>query len=183
LDEQLGEAHDLLNEQVERIRESGAKVHGTHLEVGSPVDAILDLAEEVDAGLVVVGSRGLGPIERLALGSVSEGIVYHATRPVLVARGGERSWPPRRVVVGDDGSEGAERASELAAGIGKMYRAEGTLVRAYLPFHSKVSRDGKTSQLEAFLDALSEGERNTALRLDAISGLLPDVQSELHACL
>lgn len=171
-DEERREAHALLDEQVERIRESGARVHEDHLEVGSPVDEIPDLADEIDAGLLVVGSRGLGPVKRLALGSVSEGIVHHATHPLLVARGGERSWPPRRLVIGDDGSEGAEKAGELAAAIGKMYEAEGTLVRAYPRFRGKVSREGRTSQLEAFLDARSKGERDLRKRADELEGTL-----------
>jgi nucleotide-binding universal stress UspA family protein len=36
-----------------------------------------------------MGSRGMGPVKRLVLGSVSEGIVHHARCPVLVLRGGQ----------------------------------------------------------------------------------------------
>jgi nucleotide-binding universal stress UspA family protein len=39
--------------------------------------------------VIVVGARGLGVLERLALGSVSEAVLRHATCPVLVMR------PPR----------------------------------------------------------------------------------------
>jgi hypothetical protein len=45
---------------------------------------ILDLAEKIDADLIAVGSRGMGPIKRLALGSVSTKVVRAARDPVLV---------------------------------------------------------------------------------------------------
>lgn len=123
------EAREVLAEQVERIKGDGANVAEAHLREGPAVDEILDLAKEVGADLIVIGSRGLGPVKRVVLGSVSEGVVHHATRPVLVLRGG--GWPPERVVIGDDGSEAAEEAGELAAGIGRLVGARVILVRAY----------------------------------------------------
>jgi nucleotide-binding universal stress UspA family protein len=87
------ETQKLLAEQVERIKDGGGDVTEAYLREGPTVDKILDLAEEIDADLIVVGSRGFGPIKRLALGSVSEGIVHHATCPILVARGDERACP------------------------------------------------------------------------------------------
>jgi nucleotide-binding universal stress UspA family protein len=50
---------------------------------------------------------------------------------VLVVRGGEEAWPPQRVVIGDDGSEGAWRTTGLAGGIGGLFGAEVVLVRAH----------------------------------------------------
>ncbi len=44
------------------------------------------MAEELDAGLVVVGSRGLGGMRRALLGSVSDSGVRHAHCPVLLVR-------------------------------------------------------------------------------------------------
>jgi nucleotide-binding universal stress UspA family protein len=46
--------------------------------------AILDAASEVDADIIVIGTRGLGGIKSLLLGSVSHELVQHADRPVLV---------------------------------------------------------------------------------------------------
>ena len=123
------EGREVLAEQVERIKGDGANVAEAHLREGPAVDEILDLAKEVGADLIVIGSRGLGPVKRVVLGSVSEGVVHHATRPVLVLRGG--GWPPEQVVIGDDNSEAAEEAGELAAVIGRLVGARVTLVRAY----------------------------------------------------
>jgi nucleotide-binding universal stress UspA family protein len=89
-----------------------------------------------------------------------------------VARGGERAWPPTRVVVADDGSEDARKAGELAASIGKIYGAEMVFVRAYPPFRSKVSREGRASQLDAFYDALLREELDLKKRAGEVEGIL-----------
>ena len=54
---------------------------------GNVVDKICECAEEINADLVLVGSRGLGNIGSLVLGSVSERVVHKCTRSVMVVRG------------------------------------------------------------------------------------------------
>src|SRR5215210_2399489 len=125
------DAGRLLQQESEFVADAGGAVREAHLVMGPPVDTILDLAEEVDADLLVVGSRERGTLEHLIVGSVSEGVVHHATRPVLVLRGGEGAWPPKRVVVGDDGSADAEQAAALALPIGQLFGAPALLVHAY----------------------------------------------------
>lgn len=56
-------------------------VTGTYLVRDHPVEAVLGLAEDLEVGLILVGSRGRGPLGRLLLGSVSEGVVHHARAP------------------------------------------------------------------------------------------------------
>jgi nucleotide-binding universal stress UspA family protein len=46
--------------------------------------AILDIADGCDAQLIVVGARGLSPLESVLIGSVSNALVHHSSRPVLV---------------------------------------------------------------------------------------------------
>jgi nucleotide-binding universal stress UspA family protein len=82
------EAEEVLQKQLERIEQSGGTVAQAHLREGRTVDEILDLSEELEVGLLIVGSRGLGGVRRMLLGSVSEGIIHHSRRPVLVVRGG-----------------------------------------------------------------------------------------------
>jgi nucleotide-binding universal stress UspA family protein len=71
---------------VGRIEASGAVVEGSHLGVGRPDAEIVARAEEMGAGLIVMGSRGLGGIRRARIGSVSDSVVRHAHCPVLVVR-------------------------------------------------------------------------------------------------
>jgi nucleotide-binding universal stress UspA family protein len=77
-------ARKILKEQVERIEQAGSRVAQAHLVMGREVDAILDLGEQIGAGLIVVGSRGLGMGERMLLGSVSSKVLRAASGPVLV---------------------------------------------------------------------------------------------------
>lgn len=53
---------------------------------GDPGAAICDVAEEIDADLVVVGNHGRNALARLVLGSTSTYVVHHCRRPVLVVR-------------------------------------------------------------------------------------------------
>ena len=78
-----------------------------------PVSAILAQARRLRAAVIVVGSRGLGAVGRLFLGSVSRACVRQATTSVLVAKGAAR--PPRRFVLGVDGSAHARRAVALVS--------------------------------------------------------------------
>jgi nucleotide-binding universal stress UspA family protein len=49
-------------------------------------EAIVHLAEEIDADLIVIGSRGFGGLKRALPGNVADSVVRHAHCPVLVAR-------------------------------------------------------------------------------------------------
>ena len=54
--------------------------------VGNAARQIVAYADEIDADLIVVGSRGLGSVEGTLLGSVSRKVLLDAKRPVLVVR-------------------------------------------------------------------------------------------------
>jgi nucleotide-binding universal stress UspA family protein len=125
------EAQELLAEQVGYIKAKGDDAARAHLMEGPAADEIVDLAEELGADLVVIGSQGMGSVGSLLVGSVSEGVVHHAPCPVLVVRGGQEAWPPQRIVIGDDGSEPAKKAGELGAVIAKLFGTDTVLVRAH----------------------------------------------------
>jgi nucleotide-binding universal stress UspA family protein len=107
------EALTVLEEQVRRVSEAGGKVAQAHAKVGRPDVEIVRLAEELGADLIVLGSRGLGPLRRALMGSVSESVLHHAHTSVLVA-GGEPVSFPTKVLVALDGSEEAARAARTA---------------------------------------------------------------------
>src|SRR5215217_6742146 len=125
------QGQEILDEQVERIRASGREVTKAYLRKGRTSNEVIALCKEIDAGLLVVGSRGMGTVRRLLMGSQSEEIVHHAQVPVLVLTGAENFWPPARIVIGEDFSDDARKAGELAAGIGKLYGARGLLVYSH----------------------------------------------------
>ena len=76
----------VLEQQAKRIEESGVTVKETHLLEGSAAEEIVELAEEIGAGLIVMGSRGHGRLRRTLLGSVSDAVVRHAHCPVTIVR-------------------------------------------------------------------------------------------------
>jgi nucleotide-binding universal stress UspA family protein len=94
-----------LQDAAERLAGPARTVETSALS-GRAGDAIVSLAEQVEADIIVVGSRGHGTIETMLLGSVSSEVVDHAHVPVLVARGRTME----RVVFAWDGSEQAEAA-------------------------------------------------------------------------
>ena len=81
------QAEKTLEEAVRQVEETGGTVAQAHLRMGDPDDEILRFCDEQGGvGLLVLGSRGLGPVKRRLMGSVSESVVRHAHCPVLVAR-------------------------------------------------------------------------------------------------
>ncbi len=79
-------AREVLDAEVEKVEAAGGTVAQAHLRVGRADVEIVDLAGEIEAGLVVLGSRGLGGVKRALMGSVSYSVVRHAHCPVLVVR-------------------------------------------------------------------------------------------------
>ena len=84
------ESRAFLDEQAKRMEDEGGAVARVHLETGRPDHESVRLGEELGAGLVVLGSRGLGGVKRALLGSVSDSVVRHAHGSVLVVRGEAR---------------------------------------------------------------------------------------------
>jgi nucleotide-binding universal stress UspA family protein len=95
-DEDPHSAHMDLRHDVTRIFHSWAHIQQNwiekvevHTRFDEPVRGILNLADELDVNLVVVGTRARGGIHRLLFGSVAEKVMRHSTRPVLVAHSHE----------------------------------------------------------------------------------------------
>jgi len=66
-------------------REAGVEVN-VYARQGDPADAILDVAEEREADLIVVGNKGMTGAKRFLLGSVPNKVSHHAPCSVLIIR-------------------------------------------------------------------------------------------------
>lgn len=113
--------HEFLSaEAAEHLAAAEDVVRGVHegLQVTSVIRtddaraALLALAER--AAMVVVGSRGRGPVGSLLLGSVGVALVRHAPSPVVVIRPGRHDQPHTGVTVGLDGRTPAPELLEFA---------------------------------------------------------------------
>jgi nucleotide-binding universal stress UspA family protein len=130
--EELGrQAQDILDEQAKKIEQAGGKIAQRHLRLAEhhaalehhPSDDVVRVAEEIGAGLIVLGSRGLGGVRRALMGSVSDSVVRHAHCPVMVVRGEPVAFPTK-VLVATDGSREAELAATSAADLAKNTGSE-----------------------------------------------------------
>jgi nucleotide-binding universal stress UspA family protein len=137
----------------------------TRVVVGNVVSTLLAQADELDAGLIVLGARGGGFLRQLVLGTTAERILRKTARPVLVVRQAPVA-DYRRVVVAVDFSAASATALRLALALAP--NAELVLVHAYeVPFESKLrfagvdepmieryrerAEDEATKGLEAFI--------------------------------
>jgi nucleotide-binding universal stress UspA family protein len=74
-----------LEEAEEQLKNAGVGVE-THAREGDPADAILDVAEEKNADLIVVGNKGMTGAKRFLLGSVPNKVSHHAPCSVMIIR-------------------------------------------------------------------------------------------------
>jgi nucleotide-binding universal stress UspA family protein len=125
------QTQNVLEEQVKRIEQAGGEVTQRHLRLAEhhpgsehyPSDDVVRVAEEIGAGLIVMGSRGRGGIRRALMGSVSDSVVRHAHCPVMVVRGEAVAFPTK-ILVATDGSKEAELAATAAAEWAKSTASE-----------------------------------------------------------
>jgi len=99
LDDEKRILHEYVERHVSAARTSG-EAGGisrvvSHLVLGNPADEIVQLASDLDADLIVIGTHGRRGVQRFVLGSIAERVVRFATCPVLVER--PKSTPADKV--------------------------------------------------------------------------------------
>jgi nucleotide-binding universal stress UspA family protein len=124
-----GAARRLLADESAYAARRGAVISEQHFLIGPAAGNIERLGDELGAVLCVMGQHRRSRVGRLLFGSVAAEILGVTARPLLLVSSAA-DWPPRRVLIGDDGSPAALAAARLAAQIGGLYHAEVELVRA-----------------------------------------------------
>ncbi|MEA2167161.1 MAG: hypothetical protein QOF76_461 [Solirubrobacteraceae bacterium] len=81
-----GEVEQLLEEAKEEAESRDVKEVRVHAREGDPADAILDVAEETGAELIVIGNKGMTGAKRFLLGSVPNKISHHSPCSVLIVK-------------------------------------------------------------------------------------------------
>ena len=85
IDNRLREAKAVLKRATEEVGQVPCEIH-TELIEGDAAEAIIDIARTRASEVIVMGSRGLGGLAGLLLGSTSQKVVAHAPCPVLIVR-------------------------------------------------------------------------------------------------
>ena len=132
---------------------------------GSPAWEIITKANEMKADLIVVGSHGRSAIGRVFLGSISNKVLTEADCTVRVARGKIEVDPtPSRVVIGYDGSAGADAAVEAVAARNWRQQSEVKLVAIDDPI-TPSAIGGLVPPIAAWAEEANEGEHEWLRKL------------------
>lgn len=141
------------------------------IDEGPAAQTIIDVARAEGAGVIVMGSRGLGRVAAAVLGSTARAVSRHSPIPVLVAR--ERREAPRRILVAADGSDDAYVAIRTFAGLPLPKRLEVTLLHVLPERVAPAARpEAPAEQLQATVERC---DREDALDILSRAGkLLPE---------
>ncbi len=153
-----------------RLKAAGLEVE-TELMRGLPHAAIVEDARLWQPDLMVVGSRGHGPVETALLGSVSSAVVDHAAWPVLVAR----SDHVDRVILAEDGSPAGIAARDVIAGW-PAFAALPTLVVGVIdvaaPWRSGIAPNMFASAMDVYSELIASSRGTYRQVIDATAAAL-----------
>ncbi len=182
-DELAGAARDTLDQARERLGDEVPATYVAHHARSAPA-GLLEVAEEHEASLVVVGSSSAGVLGHVALGSVSDRLVHSSPLPVALAPRGFRAPPGTRVARvtascggPDDTRELVVAAARVAARVGAGLRVASFAVRARPPYTSGVGREGEAEVLAAWREDLAA---SSGAALAEVRGL-PETPAALEA--
>lgn len=151
-----------------RITEAGASAM-ILVEEGLPAPTINEAARSDGADLVVMGSRGLGHIAGIILGSTARAVARTSPVPVLVVR--ERRTAPRRILIAVDGSDDASAAVRTLGAMPLHHNVEITLLHVETGkarTDAASEREERRAAVELFSDAraLLPPSRTTRIELE-----------------
>ncbi|CAN5824061.1 universal stress protein [soil metagenome] len=176
------EGRTVLDEQLKKIEEMGGNAAAAYLEIGRPDAEIVRVGEDIGAGLLVVGSRGIGFMRRALLGSVSESTVHHAHCPVLVVWPGENgeSSPGSKILVATDDSEEAQMAVdaavELAVATGdELHLVHAVTIEPPMPYPYPYAREHREGSMESAKKDARQFVEEQAGKIRAETGIVAHV--------
>ncbi len=141
------------------------------MRVADPRDALLQQSSE--AAMLVVGSRGRGPVRSLLLGSVGLALSRHAGCPVVIHRPGNPGLVRNGIVVGADGAPGSRATLEFA------YRQASLRGLPLTVFHCFQDVLRTVGTPEVVVAATATREEDKLLVAESVAGLgekYPDVR-------
>ncbi|MET7329456.1 universal stress protein [Nonomuraea sp. NPDC005650] len=154
------------------LRERPGIVVETVLLPGDPRSALVKTSE--NAELLVVGSRGVGGVRGLLVGSVAYGVAAHAITDVVLVRA-RPSTPRGEIVVGVDGSPGGVRALDFAFAESELRSAKLHVVHAWAwphPSGFEPADRGRAGDRSRELDELLAGHRERRPGVEVVAEIV-----------
>ena len=111
--EKLTAGGKILADAIEYLKLDPAKVN-VRLKQGEPKDTVCQVAEEEQADLIIMGSRGLGRLNSILANSVSQYVFQLTSRPMLLVKDDINIKSINRILVGYDNSIPAQQSLQLA---------------------------------------------------------------------
>ncbi len=178
------EAHAVVDRIADEARRVGIDARAMTRKGANPADAILALADEIGAAMIVVGRRGRRGFARGSLGRTTARVIGAARCPVIVAPRAAQLWT-RRIVLAVDGSAASEAAAQ---GLGRDSAASGppiVVLSVEVPRHSAGRRAEAARIVERTVAALraagreAEGLLRTGSAADEIVRAASDLDADL----
>lgn len=174
------ETMEKINAAEKIVKDFSDAVEVSHqVEEGNPIDMLLDISE--DCTMIVMGSRGLGGLSGMVMGSVSAAVVSHAKCPVVVVReesdvNQDTKYGP--VVVGVDGTGVAEKAIEMAFSEAKARGAKLRALHTWIDMQVQTSLAGLNASQTQWDDVEEDQKRLLKEHLAPFVARYPEVEVE-----
>jgi len=118
--------------------EEGVKAEVMLEHFADPSDTILEVAKEKNRDTLILGKKGSSEIPSFALGGVTENILRHADRAVLIVK----NKPDfSKILIAHDGSRHAQRALDYAVQLGEKYKSKITLLNVVQTMLTRVQEE------------------------------------------
>lgn len=179
---------ELQNETMKTVEAARAIAHdvapdikiGYTIVEGSPIDMLLEMSNDVT--MIVMGSRGLGGLSGMVMGSVSAAVVSHAKCPVVVVREDSHVTEINKygpVVVGVDGSDISRQATEFAFKEARARGAKLVAIHTWMDMQVQASLAGLAAAQQEWNVIEEEQTRLLEERIQPYVDEYPDVEVEL----
>ena len=123
------------------------------LKQGDPKDVVLQVADEEDSDLIIMGSRGLKRLESILQNSVSQYVFQLSSRPMLLVKDDTYVKKLKRIMVAVDKSEAAQQSLELALSLVKNIDGGQLFLTHISPDARKSKESVKATEQDPSLDA------------------------------
>jgi len=156
----------LLADAVQRLGLNPGDVN-TILRQGDTKQTVLKVAEELDADLIVMGSRGLGRLQSILANSASQYVFQLSTRPMLLVRDDLYVRHVNRVMVSIDGTGVGDDALKLACELARDIPGC-TLTGVHITHHDLAPTRSGRSPVDALLQEATQRARSYGIELKTL---------------